>query len=73
MWRKEANQTNKQNSRLKKQVILKGYLLPNQLITVNDLPDRSSVNDVAHTVATIFILVAHLKFHLKRGNKLDMY
>ena len=22
-------------------------------------------NDVAHTVATIFILVAHLKFHLK--------
>ena len=25
-------------------------------------------NDVAHMVATIFILVAHLKFHLKRGN-----
>ena len=73
MWRKEANQTNKQNRRLKKQVLLKGYLLPNQLITVNDLPDRSSVNDVAHTVASIFILVAHLKFHLKRGYKLDMY
>ena len=68
----------KQNRRLKTKVtlcvILNGYLLPgNQLITVNDLPDRSSVNDVAHTVATIFILVAHLKFHLKRGNKLDMY
>ena len=30
-------------------------------------------NDVAHTIATIFILVAHLKFHLKMGNKLDMY
>ena len=31
------------------------------------------VDDVAHTVATVFILVAHLKFHLKKGNKLDMY
>ena len=48
-------------------------MLPNQPITVNGLPDRSFVDDVAHTVATIFILVAHLKFHLKRGNKFDMY
>ena len=30
---------------------------------------------VGHTVGTVFILVAHLKFHLKRGNrpKLNMY
>ena len=30
---------------------------------------------VGHTVGTVFILVAHLKFHFKRGNrpKLNMY
>ena len=77
------SKSNKQN---KKQVtlsaILKVYLLPNQLITVNDLPDRSSImNNEIMTLLMVIMSVCrdpppphtHTQLHIKRSRHTQFY
>ena len=57
-------------ARLTLSAILKGYLLHSQR---SSLGHEQRANDTILMVQAVYIPLAHLKFHLKRGVRLDMH